>query len=67
MNTEIRNLTQWQEKFPMGFKEIAVDITGFCNAKCKYCPSGNDLSHRREFIDIQKYKSILKKLIEYKC
>ncbi len=66
MNTEIKDLTQWQEKFPMGFEVIAVDITGFCNAKCKYCPSGNDLSHRGQFMDIQKYKSILKKLIEYK-
>lgn len=37
------NLEQWQD----GFESVAVDIVGFCNAKCKYCPSGNDLSHYR--------------------
>lgn len=34
------NLKELQEQMPNGLDSIAVDITGFCNAKCRYCPSG---------------------------
>lgn len=52
---------------PNGFDSIAVDIVGFCNAKCKYCPAGDDMANIKEnFISLDLFESILKKLIEYK-
>lgn len=59
------NLEQWQAMWPDGFESVAVDIVGFCNAKCKYCPSGNDLSHAGEYMDPAFYKKIVDRLKEY--
>ena len=36
-------LEEFKEKKVKGFESIALDITGFCNTKCKYYPLGNDL------------------------
>jgi len=66
MSNTIQTLAKWQEKFPNGFKSIAVDVSGFCNAKCKYCPAGRDLSHKGEFIALDLYENLLHKLQEYK-
>lgn len=66
MSTYLKTLRQFQEEMPKGFDSIAVDIVGFCNAKCKYCPAGNDLSNKGSYIDIKLYEHILSKLIEYK-
>lgn len=60
------NLQQFQEEMPNGFDSIAVDITGFCNAKCKYCPSGGDLSHQGSFMSLTLFEQILQKLVKYK-
>lgn len=62
----IKNLVEFQEKNKSGFDSIAVDITGFCNAKCKYCPAGNDLTNNGKFISLDNYEKILQRLIEYK-
>lgn len=62
----IKNLEEFQKTYPEGFESIALDITGFCNAKCKYCPSGNDLSHKGEFISLECYEKILQLLLKYK-
>lgn len=62
MNT----LKEFQENMPDGFYSVAVDITGFCNAKCKYCPAGNDLTNKGKFVKLDTFEEILKKLIEYK-
>ena len=46
-STNMQSLTAFQQAYPEGFKSITVEyvyLLGFCNAKCKYCPSGNDLS-----------------------
>ncbi|WP_110955301.1 radical SAM protein [Anaerosinus massiliensis] len=66
MSDTVKTLEQWQNKFPKGFKSIALDISGFCNAKCKYCPAGNDFSHKGEFISLEKYEALLHKFQEYK-
>lgn len=62
----MNNLKEFQAEMPNGFDSIAVDITGFCNAKCKYCPSGGDLTNSGKFITLERFELILKKLIEYK-
>lgn len=63
---KVNNLKEFQEKMPNGFDSIAVDITGFCNAKCKYCPAGNDLTNKGKFISVTLFEEILQKLVEYK-
>ena len=62
----MNNLKEFQKQMPNGFYSIAVDITGFCNAKCKYCPAGNDLTNKGKFVTLETFENILKKLIEYK-
>lgn len=63
----MKNIKEFQNKMECGFDSIAVDIVGFCNAKCKYCPAGDDMSNIREkFISLDLFEGILKKLIEYK-
>lgn len=62
----MNNLKEFQGKMPSGFDSIAVDIVGFCNAKCKYCPAGNDLTNKGSFISLELFEKILQKLIEYK-
>lgn len=62
----MNNLKEFQKQMPNGFYSIAVDITGFCNAKCKYCPAGNDLTNKGKFATLETFENILKKLIEYK-
>ena len=59
-------LKEFQQSMPHGFDSIAVDIVGFCNAKCKYCPAGNDLTNKGKFIDPALFEQILQKLIEYR-
>lgn len=62
------NLKEFQVKMPDGFDSIAVDITGFCNANCKYCPSGRRYfpSVEKRFISVERFEEILKKLLEYR-
>lgn len=36
----MNDLKEFQKRMPSGFDSISVDIVGFCNAKCKYCPAG---------------------------
>jgi MoaA/NifB/PqqE/SkfB family radical SAM enzyme len=60
------NLIIWQQKYINGFDSVAIDISGFCNAKCKYCPAGDDLSCKGEFIHPETYKMILERLISNK-
>ncbi|MEE1516059.1 MAG: radical SAM protein, partial [Lachnospiraceae bacterium] len=62
----MRTLKEFQENMPNGLYSIAVDITGFCNAKCKYCPAGNDLTNKGKFVELETFEAILNKLIEYK-
>lgn len=62
----MKTLKEFQEKMPNGFDSIAVDIVGFCNAKCKYCPAGNDLTNKGKFIGLELFENIIKKLIEYR-
>lgn len=61
-----RTLEQFQREYPDGLDSIAVDVVGFCNAKCTYCPAGGDLSTVGQFMSVEKYRAILKKLMEYK-
>lgn len=46
----------------MKFKKIYVEITNFCNLDCLFCP-GN--TRDKQFIEIDKFKAILKKLEGY--
>lgn len=62
----MENLKKFQENMPNGFDSIALDIVGFCNAKCKYCPAGNDLSHKNSFMNFELLEKILQKITEYK-
>lgn len=64
----MNNLKNFQVKMPDGFYSIAVDITGFCNANCKYCPSGKRVPSPAEkcFISTEWFEEILKKLLEYR-
>lgn len=66
MKKVINTLEDFQKEYSNGFNSIAVDIVGYCNAKCKYCPSGNNLSNKGSYISIQLYEQIIRKLIEYK-
>lgn len=61
----MNNLQEFQKKMPRGFESIAVDITGFCNAKCKYCTAGNDLKNNGKFITEEVFEQIIQKMIEY--
>lgn len=60
------DLKEFQSKMPCGFEYIAVDIVGFCNAKCKYCPSGGDLTNKGKYISVDMFERILDKLVQYK-
>lgn len=62
----MNSLKDFQKLMPQGFDSIAVDIVGFCNAKCKYCPAGNDLTNNGKFISLELFEKIVQKLIEYK-
>lgn len=62
----MKSIKEFQEKMPYGFDSIAVDIVGFCNAKCKYCPAGNDLTNNGKFISVDFFEEVLKKIVEYK-
>ncbi len=66
MNKKLKTLKDFQGLYINGFDSIAIDIVGYCNAKCKYCPAGNDLSNKGHYISLELYEEILKKLIEYK-
>ncbi|MCX6791971.1 MAG: radical SAM protein [Candidatus Gottesmanbacteria bacterium] len=58
-------LKEFHTLYPTGFDSISVDVVGYCVAKCKYCPSGNDLSNAGSFISEIKYAAILAKLKKY--
>lgn len=64
------DLREFQANMPDGFDSIAVDITGFCNANCKYCPSGRRFMPspcaEKRFISLERFEAILKKLLEYR-
>ena len=62
---ELTTLKEFQKLYPTGFDSISFDVVGYCVAKCKYCPSGNDLSHAGSFISEVKYAAILAKLKKY--
>lgn len=62
----MNSLKEFQEQMPNGLDSIAVDITGFCNAKCKYCPSGSNGYRDKRFVEPGTFDNILKKLVEYK-
>ena len=55
----MNSLKEFQEMMPGGFESIAVDITGFCNAKCKYCTSGNDMTNNGKFISEEAFEEII--------
>lgn len=65
MGSKRTSLEQWQAMWKSGFESVAVDIVGFCNAKCKYCPSGNDLSHAGEYMSPDFFQKIVNKLLDY--
>ncbi len=65
----MNSLKEFQEKMPEGFDSIAVDITGFCNANCKYCPSSKRFSPsqmEKHFASPDEFEEIIKKLLEYR-
>ncbi len=49
---------------PHGMDSIAVDIVGFCNARCKYCPAGA-VGISNKYITAEKFEKIICKLLEY--
>lgn len=62
-------LKEFQEKMPNGFDSIAVDITGFCNANCKYCPASIRYAPphaEKHFMSPEQFEAILKKILEYR-
>lgn len=63
------SLKEFQEKMPNGFDSIAVDITGFCNANCKYCPASTRYTPpqaEKHFMSSGQFEAILDKLLEYR-
>lgn len=58
------NLAEFHEAMPNGMDSISVDIVGFCNAKCKYCPAGA-CEINNDYISVERFESIIERLIEY--
>lgn len=46
-----------------GFHEVCIEISGLCNAQCKYCPSGKKTSEKREMMKPEVFEKVLDKLI----
>ncbi len=67
MNPIYEKLSDVHRNLPEGFHEVCIEISGLCNAKCKYCPSG-DVERRlnRGMMNPSLYKDVLEKLISYK-
>lgn len=61
----MNDLKEFQKRMPSGFDSISVDIVGFCNAKCKYCPAGTG-PKVPQYMTLDLLEAILNKLIEYK-
>lgn len=66
LKEKIESLAQFQKIYPEGFHVVSLEATGFCNAKCKYCPAGNDLSRKGAFMSLETYEQILIKLLKYR-
>ena len=62
----IKNLEDVHKYLPDGYHEACIEISGYCNAKCKYCPSGKASSQKRKMMDAETFKAIVSKLQEYK-
>lgn len=63
---KIQSLDDVHEFLPNGYHEVCIEISGYCNARCKYCPSGNQKKMGRKMMDVATFENILKKLISYK-
>lgn len=63
---KIKTLQDVHNYLPEGFHEICIEISGYCNAKCKYCPSGSKDTQKRGMMDADTFRHILKKLLRYK-
>ena len=46
----------------MKFKKVYVEITNNCNLKCSFC---NEVKRRKEFLNIEDFKGVLKKINGY--
>lgn len=63
----IKNIDDMHRHLPNGYHEVCIEISGYCNAKCKYCPSGRkrDDRDKRGMMDVSTFDAIVKKLKEY--
>lgn len=48
-----------------GYHEVCIEISGKCNARCKYCPSGKKNSEKREMMKPELFEKVLDRLISY--
>lgn len=63
---KIQSLKDIKKYLPNGYHEVCIEISGICNAKCKYCPSGNEKNiEKREMMSVETFEAIVQKLIQY--
>lgn len=62
MNTRLDIIQQTRKT---GFHEVCIEISGICNAKCKYCPSGSASKYGREFMTPDIFRKIVDRLLNY--
>lgn len=48
-----------------GFHEVCIEISGKCNAQCKYCPSGKKTGEKRDMMSPERFEKVLDMLISY--
>ena len=54
-----------QDVLKTGFHEVCIEISGKCNAQCKYCPSGKKTGEQRGMMSPETFERVLDKLISY--
>lgn len=64
---EIKSIEDVPRYLPNGYHEVCIEISGYCNAKCKYCPSGSKKQEEiRKMMDVDLFEEVVRKLKEYK-
>lgn len=62
---KIKSLKDVKRYLPNGYHEVCIEISGICNAKCKYCPSGNEKNaEKRGMMSVETFEAIVQKLIQ---